>query len=266
MQEENTRLIDEASDSESLESVKNTFRLGWEFIQLNQTFTLTVLAILILLNLLGMIPLLSLIASMFAGVLGITLQIYAGRAIYESNEITDYVELIKTSRIDNEELKEHFNTAFGAYVGWVILLFAFSFMAAIMAVSSGLITENMNEADVLMAFASIGLPLTLVALALSYVQPLVHSNIVLSNGFSEGFKAVFTLFSRDVWSSAMQKSYFAYVSVFGLAIMLVLIPFVALFVSIGMGVVLNILLVIVIYMLMIIMSMAAMFARRIIEE
>jgi len=263
MQEDNTRLIDEASD---FEPVKNTFRLGWEFIHLNQTFTLTVMAILILLNLLGMIPLISLITAMFAGILGMALQIYAGRAVYESNEITDYVELIKNSRIDSEEIKGHFSTAFGAYMGWVVLLIAFVFMASIMAVSSGLINENMNEADVLMAFASIGLPLVLVALILSYVQPLVHSNIVFANGFSEGFKAVFTLFSKDVWSSAMQKSYFTYVSVFGLVIMGILIPFIALFAIMGMGVVLNIGLVIISYMLMIIMSIAAMFARRIVEE
>jgi len=263
MQEDNTRLIDEASD---FEPVKNTFRLGWEFIRLNQTFTLMILALLILFNFLGMIPLISLIASMFAGILGMALQIYAGRAIYESNDITDYVELIKNSRIDSEVLKEHFSTAFGAYMGWVVLLLAFVFMAIIMAISSGFINENMNEADALMAFASIGLPLVLVALIFSYVQPLVHSNIVLSNGFSEGFKSVFTLFSRDVWSSAMKKSYFTYVSIFGLVIMGILIPFVALFSSIGMGVVLNIVLVIGSYMLMIIMSIAAMFARRIVEE
>jgi len=263
MQEDNTRLIDEASE---FEPVKNTFRLGWEFISLNQTFTLTVLAILILLNLLGIIPLLSLITPMLAGVLSITLQIYAGRAIYESNEITDYVKLIKSSRIDSEKLKENFSTAFGAYMGLVVLIFAFIFIATFMATSSGLINEKMNEADMTMALASIRLPLVLVALVLSYVQPLVHSNIVLSNGFSEGFKAVFTLFSKDVWSSAMQKSYFAYVSIFGLVIMGILIPFIALFTSVGMDIVLNIIVVIISYILMIIMSIAAMMARRIVEE
>ena len=265
MQEDNTRLIDEVSDSEALESVKNTFRLGWEFIRLNQTFTLTILAILILLNLLGIIPLLSLITSMLAGVLGMALQIYAGRAVYESKEITDYVELVKNSRINSEELKGHFSTAFGAYAGWVVLLFAFIFIGTIIAISSGSINENMNETDLLLSLASIGLPLALVALVLSYVQPLVHSNIVLSNGFSEGFQAVFTLFSRDVWASAMQKSYFAYVSILGLVIMVAFIPFIALFASVGMGIVLNIVIVIGSYILMIIMSISAMVARRVVE-
>jgi len=263
MHKENKRLIDEASE---FEPVKNTFRLGWEFIRLNQTFTLTILAILIVLNLLGMIPLLSLITPMLAGILGIALQIYAGRAVYASHNITDYVQLIEESHIDSEEIKGHFRTAFGAYMGWVILLFAFMFFASIVAVSFGLINEKMSEADVLMAFASVGLPLTLVALVLSYVQPLVHSNIVLSNGFLEGFKAVFTLFSKDVWSSAMQKSYFSYVSIFGLVIMGILIPFVALFTAVGIGVILNIVLIIGSYMLMIIISIAAMFARRVVEE
>jgi len=263
MQEDNTRLIDEASE---FEPVKNTFRLGWEFISLNQTFTLTVLAILILLNLLGMIPLLSLITPMLAGILGMALQIYAGRAVYESNKITDYVELIKSSRIDSEEIKRHFRTASGAYMGWIVLLMAFIFMATFMALSSGLINEKMNETDMLIALASMGLPLALVVLVFSYVQPLVQSNIVLSNGFSEGFKAVFTLFSKDVWSSAMKKSYFAYVSVFGLMIMGILIPFVALFATVGMGVVFNIVFIIGSYILMIIMSISAMVARRVVEE
>jgi hypothetical protein len=263
MQEENQRLIDEAS---AFEPVKNTFRLGWEFIRLNQSFTLTVLALLIVLNLLGIIPLLSLVAPMLAGVLSMALQIYAGRSVYASKDINEYVGLIKNSRIDNEALKAHFSTAFGAYMGWIVLLVAFVFMVSIVAVSSGLINENMNETEVLIAFSSMVLPLALVALVLSYVQPLVHSNIVLSDGFVEGFKAVFTLFSRDVWSSALQKSYFAYISVFGLVIMGALIPFIAFFTSVNMGIISNILLVIVSYVLMIMVSIAAMIARRIVEE
>ena len=263
MQEDNTRLIDEAS---GIDPVKNTFRLGWEFIRLNQVFTLTVMGILIVLNFLGMIPVLSLIASMLAGVLGLTLQIYAGRAVYESEDISSYVELIKKSRIDDESLKEHISTAFGAYMGWVVLLLAFVFAASILAVSSGLINEKMTQTDVLLALASIGLPLVIIALILSYVQPLVHSNIVLANDFPEGFKAVFTLFSKDVWSSAMQKSYFSYVAVFGLFIMLCIIPFAIVFATLGMGMLLNVFLVIGSYILMIIMSVGAMMARRIIEE
>jgi len=263
MQEENRRLIDEAS---AFEPVKNTFRLGWEFIRLNQPFTLTVLALLILFNFLTMIPLLSLVASMLAGVLGMALQIYAGRAVYASKDIHEYVGLIKNSRLDSEALKAHFSTAFGAYMGWVVLFIAFAFMASIVAVSSGLINENMSETELLMALASMALPFILVVLILSYVQPLVHSNIVLSDGFVEGFKAVFTLFSRDVWSSAFRKPYFAYISVFGLVIMGILIPFIALFTSVNMGILSNIVLIIVSYILMIFMSIAAMVARRIVEE
>jgi len=263
MQEDNRRLIDEASESEP---VKNTFRLGWEFIRLNQPFTLTVLAILIGFNFLTMIPLLSLIASMLAGVLSMALQIYAGRAVYASKDINEYVGLIKSSRIDSEALKAHFSTAFGAYMGWVVLFIVVAFTASIVAVSSGLIDENMSETELLMALTSMALPFVLVALIFSYVQPLVHSNIVLADGFVEGFKAVYTLFSHDVWLSAFQKPYFVYVSVFGLVIMGILIPFIALFTSVNMGIISNIVLVIVSYILMIIISIAAMVARRIVEE
>ena len=168
MQEYNTRLIDEAS---SVEPVKNTFRLGWEFIKLNQAFTLTVMGILIVLNFLGMIPVISLIASMLAGVLGIALQIYAGRAVYEAEDITSYVELIKKSRIDDESLKGHISTAFGAYMGWVVLILVFVFIASIVAVSSGLITENMSQESALLALESIGLPLMIIALLFLYLRP-----------------------------------------------------------------------------------------------
>jgi len=262
MQENNIRLIDEASQSEA---VKNTFRLGWEFVRLNQKFTLIILAILIVLNFLGMIPFLSLIAPMIGGVLGLSLQIYAGRVIYESDDIENYVDVIKKSDI-SEVVTEHSGAAFGAYLGWVILLLAFIFTASIMAVSSGLITENMNEKDVLLAFGSIGLPLVLVALILSYVQPLVHSNIVLAEDFKEGFKAVFTIFSKDVWSSAMQKPYFSYVAIFGLLIMLCILPVVLAVLVFGTGTIFNLFVVIVSYILMITMSIAAMIARRIVEK
>jgi len=259
MQENHRRLIDEASE---VEPVKNTFRLGWEFIRLNQIFTVTALGLIILISFFGIIPQLSLVAPMLVGILGMTLQIYAGRAVYTSKDIISYVELIKKSRIDSQEIKEHFSTAFGAYMGWIIVLFSFIFMVSIMATSLGLIHENMNEDEIRMAYSSsISSPLIVVALVLSYVQPLVHSNIVLSNGFLEGFKAVFTLFSRDVWSSAMKRSYFSYVSIFGLVIMGIFVPFIALF----MGIAFNIILLIGFYMLMIIMSISAMLARRVVE-
>ncbi len=276
MQQDNKRLIDEASQDEA---VKNTFRLGWEFIRLNQTFTLTVMGILIFLNFLGMILGISLVTSMLAGVFGIVLQIYAGRAVYESQNIHSYVELIEKSRIDNESLKRHFSTAFGVYMGWVVLIFIFLFTISIAAVSSGLISadmsqalasggisENVNPKDMVLAFASIILPLALISLVVSYVQPLVHSNIVLANDFFDGFQAVFTIFSKDVWSSAMQRKYFSYVAVFGLFMMLCILPIAMVVTLLNPGVILNLLLVIVSYVLMIILSIGAMIARRIVEE
>ena len=60
------RLIDEALASEP---IRNTFRLGWEFITLNQKFTLTAIVIFILLNILGMIPMIALIFMVLSAVL-----------------------------------------------------------------------------------------------------------------------------------------------------------------------------------------------------
>lgn len=263
MEEENRRLIDEASQNEA---VKNTFRLGWEFVKLNQTFTFSVMGILIFLNFLGMIPVISLIASMLAGVISVALQIYAGRAVYTSQNILTYVEFIKNSRIDDESLKKHISTAFGVYIGWVVLIFIFIFIAVFMAISSGIITENMSQNDVLKALSSISFPLLLVGLILSYVQPLVHSNIVAANNFSEGFKAVFTIFSKDVWSSSFNREYFSYVAILGLLMMLFIVPFIIIGATLGMGLVFNILFVITSYVMMIMFSIGAMMARRIVEE
>ena len=64
----------------------------------------------------------------------------------------------------------------------------------------------------------------------------------------------------------MQKSYFSYVAVLGLFIMLFMIPVAIVFATLGTGMILNILLVIVSYIVMIIMSIGAMMARRLVEE
>ncbi|CAA6813151.1 MAG: Unknown protein [uncultured Sulfurovum sp.] len=266
MQEENRRLIDEALD---FEPVKNTFRLAREFIVLNKNFTFMAMGIFIVLNLFGMIPVIAFIFTVLAAVFGIVIQMQVGRTFYGTDNIETYVDEINNSRVD-EVVKRYAQTAFGVYLGWALLIILILFILGFIAATTGVVKENMSENDVIMAFAGFGLPLILVALIFSYVQPLVHSNIVLSNSFREGLKAVFTVFSKDVWLSALQKSYFSYIAKVGLLTMALIFLaglIVALLSTIPViGGFAMIFIFVMLYFLMVLMSITSMMARRIVEE
>jgi hypothetical protein len=264
-QNSGTRLIDEALTSEP---IKNTFRLGWEFIKLNQKFTLTAMIIFVVLNLFGMIPIASLIFMVLSAVFGLVIQIHVGKTFYESQDIKSYINEIKESTID-KLLTRHVATAFGAYMGWVVLLLLLILLFGFIGGSMGIINEQMSEADLLNALVTLGFPMLLIALVLSYVQPLVQANIIMANGVQEGFKAVFTLFSTHVWRMAFKSAYFKYVAGFGLVIILLLFFFafiVGLLTSLsGLTIVGNILMVILMYIFMLIMAVGSMMAKRTVE-
>ena len=252
------RLIDEAL---SLEPIKNTFRLGWEFIKLNQTFTLTAIIIFIVLNLFAMIPVASFVFMVLSAIFALVIQIHTGKTFYKSQNIKNYIDEIKDSSID-KMLTRHIATAFGAYIGWVVLALIFMFVFSIISSSIGIVNE-LNTLVVL------GLPIILIALVISYVQPLVQANIIMANGVQEGFKAVFTFFSISLWRSALQLSYFKYVSGFGL-ITILLIFFFAFIIGIvtnlsGLAIVGNIFMVILMYVFMVIMAIGSMIAKRVAE-
>ncbi len=72
MYENNNRLlVDEAI---AFEPIKNTFRLGWEFVKLNQQFTITAMIIFILLNLLVTIQVVSFIFMVLSAIFVILIQ------------------------------------------------------------------------------------------------------------------------------------------------------------------------------------------------
>jgi hypothetical protein len=264
-QNSDTRLVDEALASEP---IKNTFRLGWEFIVLNQKFTLTAMVIFVVLNLFGMIPIASLIFMVLSAVFGLVIQIHVGKTFYESQDIKSYINEIKESSID-KLLTQHVATAFGAYMGWVALLLLLILLFGFVGGSMGIINEHMNEADFFNALVKLGLPMLLIVLILSYVQPLVQANIIMANGLQEGFKAVFTLFSTDIWGKALQSSYFKYVAGFGLAIILLLFFFafiVGMLTAVsGLTIVGNILMVLLMYIFMLIMAVGSIMAKRTVE-
>jgi hypothetical protein len=259
-------LIDEALASEP---IKNTFRLGWEFVVINRQFTLTAMLLFIILNLLGMIPLLELISMVCSAVFALVVQIYVGKTFYFSNNIKNYVSAIEKSRVEGS-LTPHIAPAFGGYMGWFALGLIFVFLFSFIAGSMGLISANMNENDLLNLIFTLGMPLLLIFLTLSYVQPLVQANIILSNNFREGFRAVFTLFSFNLWRKSFHKAYFSYVTIFGT--LLISVMFVSVFIvgalgsMVGLGLVMNILLLVVTYVFMIMMAIGSVMAKRIVEK
>ena len=116
--QDNRRLIDEALEHEP---IKNTFRLAWEFIRLNQKFTLIAMGLFIVLNLLGGLPLMGTLFMVFAGVFGMMIQIHVGKMFYGTDKIETYVATIEDNKIENV-IKQHIQVAFGAYMGLIVLL------------------------------------------------------------------------------------------------------------------------------------------------
>ena len=266
MEKNKTRLIDEALASEK---VLNTLRLGREFIVLNQKFTMLGMGIFLILNILSMSPLFGFLFTVFAGVFGLALQIYVGRTLYNTKDIFSYIEEIKGSDI-NKSLGNYFAPAFGAYIGLIIFLLALTFIFVFFGASMGLLTENMTELDLINLIATLGIPLILIFLLISYVQPLVHAKIIFSTNFEEGFKSVFTIFSAKLWKSAWQASYFKYVAVLGTLVGGVVFVIGILLDTLvrltGLTLIGNIGLVLLIYIFMIIMSIGSMMSQRLVEE
>lgn len=266
MDENNRRLIDEAIE---VEPVKNSFRLGREFIVLNKKFTLIAIAIFIALNIFSALPLLGIIFAVLTGIFAISIQLHAGRTLYSTDNIETYVHEIEQSRMD-EVLKRHMSTASGVYTGWLLLMVLIFFLIGLFFSFSGVVTQNMSEAQMLTVLGQYSMPMIIVILLLSYVQPLVHSNIILANSFGEGLKAVFSIFSKDVWRSAMQKVYFVYIAKVSLLISVALILLLTIVTGMAMapalGVLLSILLLALIYIFMVFVSIMSMMARRMVEE
>ena len=264
MQEISERLIDEALANEP---VKNTFRLGWEFVTLNRQFTITAMIVFIVLNMLASLPMVSVIFMVFASFFGTALQIHIGRSFYEAEDISTYLDTIKQSTIE-PIISKHLITAVGVYLGWVVLLFIMIMLVASFTDLGNQLTPNMGNEVIFLMLIQIGLPLLLIAVILSYVHPLVESNIIMANSLQEGFKAVFTIFSLELWRRSFQGSYFKYVASFGLVIMgLTMFGAIVLGLFQGgiLGIFADILLVAGMYILMVFIAIGSMMARRIVE-
>ena len=259
MQEVPTRLIDEAVLNEP---IKNTFRLSWEFIVLNKNLTFTAMSMLLLLNILSVF--LGILAIVFSGILSMAIQIYIARLVYETQNIETFVEESKHSKLENI-LSKHIFTATGAYLGTMSLLVGVLFLFLFLIKNMGIDLETMSLDQLMEVIQVFILPAVITLLLLSYLHPLVQSNIALAKDFKEGYRAVFTLFSPTLWKQAFQNYYFKYVALFILIIgsgafllsLIVSLP--------GINLLANFILIVVMYLYMVLISVASMIARRVTE-
>lgn len=259
MREDNQRLIDEAL---AQEPIRNTFRLSWEFLILNKQFTLTAMSMLLLLNILSQF--IGLLAMVLSGILSLCVQIYLSRFIYETKSIQTFIAQTKESKFENVVAK-NFYISMGAYLGNVVLLIGFIFLLTVLLKSNGFDLEHFDESQLLPMVQVIAIPLLVTLLLVSYIHPLVQSNVALSNSFNEAFFAVFSLFSISLWRRAFHGGYFKYISLIILVISGVALSLEMLFQVPVLNIIANFLLIVLMYVYIVVLSITAMMARRVVE-
>lgn len=248
-------IIDEALASEP---IRNTFRLGWEFIKVNQSFTITAMIIFITLNIFTTITSLSLIFMMFSSIFMTIIQIHVGRTLYHSRDIKSYIDKISKSNL-NQILTENILTGVGVYLGWVVLLL----LSFILLEFFGKSLYIINRIDVF------NISISIIAILLLYIQPLVQANVIMANGFKNGFKAVFTIFSIKLWRLSFNSSYFKYISIFWIVLFLSIVILVFLIgiitKLIGLKIIGSILMLVLMYLFTIIIAIASMMAKGVLK-
>ncbi len=259
--QEQRYLLDEARASEP---IKNTLRLTWEFIVLNKKFTLTAMTLLLILNIL--IPYLGLLAIVPSSVFSLIIQIYFSKLVYNSQDIEEFIESIKGSKVEEAVSKNAF-VAVGAYVAWVVLFVALLFVLGLVVKNSGVHLESIKTVEELMPIAQIlFLPVVILTLFVSYIHPLVLSNIALAEDFKEGFLAPFTIFSPALWRASFKNGYPKYiVMIMGLTFLGALL--LGIFISLPIiNIVAGFIFIVVMYGYMVFNSVVAMVARRVVES
>lgn len=264
MQENNTRLIDEALGSEP---IKNTFRLGWEFVTLNKKFTYISLAVAIGTHVLSSFNAsLAFFLMLFYGFYMLAVQIEVGRVIHGTENIETFVaevEAIDASKV----VKGHIERVIGAVIGWSLVYTGIMVLFAVFTFMIYALIGNMNE-----AIALILIPAVALLLLVAYLQPLIQAKIALSANIEEAMFAVFSIVKPELRIRAFNKSYFRYVA--SLLFVLLAIPF-ALTTIHGLGFfssvpvlneVLIVLLPIAVYIATVIMAVGYMIAGRMVEE
>ena len=261
MQEQRRFLLDEARTHEP---IKNTLRLTWEFIVLNRKFTLTAMSLLLLLNILT--AFLGLLGMVLSGIFSLAIQIYLSKLVYRVQDIEEFVKETKFSKIE-VAVSKNLSVATGAYFSWGILLFLLIFVLSTVVQSSGVSLENIKTLEELMPIAKIlFLPMIILTLLISYIHPLVQSNIALAKDFKEGFLASFTIFSPTLWRSSFKSSYPKYIIII-MGLTFLVASFIGIFISLPfINILASFIVIVVMYGYMVFSSVVAMMGRRMLED
>lgn len=260
MQEQRRFLLDEAI---AQEPVKNTLRLAWEFMTLNKKFTLTAMSMLLLLNILT--AFLGLLAMVISGVFSLAIQIYVSKLVYNAQHIEAFIEDAKNSKVEEAVAKNAWVSA-GAYWALIVLFLALFFVLVMVVQSSGVSLENIKSIEELMPIAqTLFLPITILALLMSYIHPLVHSNVAFAQDFKGGFLATFTMFSPTLWQNSFRNGYLKYIAMMmGLVFLGAFL--LGIFISLPIiNMLANFIVIIVMYSYMVLISVVAMMGRRMVE-
>ena len=205
--------------------VKYTFMLTKEIFTLNKGLFLGIAAIVILLTLLSVVPIVGLVASILSGILLFGLLFFVGGYFYRSKTMDEFVGTIRSMTIANL-FRNYLKPSLGAYVGWVILVLP---VMLIFGLIVGLIRQsiligtipNGDSTTLPATLSAVILPLIIIAFVL-YIMPLVIANMIKRDNFVDAFKAVFTVFSKDVWRRAFTKAYFKYMGLIGFWLLLLI--------------------------------------------
>ncbi|CAA6826013.1 MAG: Unknown protein [uncultured Sulfurovum sp.] len=264
MQENNTRLIDEAL---SAEPIKNTFRLGWEFVTLNKKFTYISLAIAVGMNLLSYLdPSLAFFVMLIYGFYMIAVQIEVGRVIHGTQNIETFIADVEAVDVKNV-IKGHVERAIGSVIGWSLVYTGVMVLFAVAGFMIYAIIGSPNETLVLTL-----IPAGVLLLLVAYLQPLIQAKVALSANIEEAMFSVFSIVKPELRIRAFSKSYFKYVA--SLLFVLLAIPF-ALTMIHGMGLfssvpllneILMIFLPMAVYVTTVIMSVGYMMSARMVGE
>jgi len=202
--------------------IRYTFMLTWDIFDLNKLLFFMVMVTVIIFSLITNLPIVGLIASMFIGLSIFSLSFFVGKTFYYAKTMGQLIAVIRTTMIENL-WEDYWKPSLGAYMGWVVL------MLAITLLTNFIININDQESNLATAMLTgdpvviraiipyMTLPFILIMLFL-YVMPLVFVNVIKTDNFNDAFKAVFTVFSKDVWRRALTGAYFKYMSLLGLLI------------------------------------------------
>jgi len=152
---------------------------------------------------------------------------FVGKTFYQAHTMNEFVEEIRSATLSSV-WSRYWNPAMGAYLGWVGIMLIFLIISGIIVNITGgadALLSATKSGDPMAMFAilpSIIIPLILFAL-IFYVSPLVIANLLKTDNFNDGFKAVFTLFDRDVWHRAFKGEYFKYMTLLGLVLIALMV-------------------------------------------